>query len=79
MKFLSFKPPESHTRLRRICDISNDPTVIHEIWKQFSEGTVVHRGVDDHHPFVLLAKEADMRTADIRHASLVKSASINQS
>lgn len=61
MKFLPCKAPESHIRLRRICDISNYPTMIHEIWKQFSEGTISHRGIDDH-PFMLLAKEAEQMT-----------------
>lgn len=35
--FLSFKPSKSHNRLTRICDIADDPTVIHEVWKQFLE------------------------------------------
>lgn len=41
--FLSFKPFQSHNRLTRICDISSDPTLIHEIWKQLLEGTILQR------------------------------------
>lgn len=79
MKFLSFKPSKSHNRLTRICDISNDPTVIHEIWKQFLEGTILHRGIVDD-PFGLLAVEVERMTLGyILYPSLLKSVSIWQS
>lgn len=54
----SYRFPDEQSLLSplRICDISEDPTMIHKIWKQLLEGTIWHRGtVDD--PFVLLAKE----------------------
>lgn len=53
---LSFEPSKSGNRSPRICDLSEDPTMIHEIWKSFLEGTVVHRSITDD-PFVLLARE----------------------
>lgn len=67
MKSHSFNPFKSHKRGTRIFEISSDPTEIHEIWKQFLEGIILHAGIVDN-PFVLLAK--DMRTA-ILHPSLL--------
>ena len=37
-----FKPSKSHNRITRSCDISNDPAAIHQICKQFSEGTACY-------------------------------------
>lgn len=61
MKLLCFEPSKSHHRLTRVCDISADPTAIREIWKQFSEGTILHRGIVDD-PFALVAEEVERTT-----------------
>lgn len=58
MKSFSFEPIKSHNILTGICDISNNPTVIHEIWKKFLEGTVLDRGIVED-PFALLAEKVD--------------------
>lgn len=73
-----FQPSKSHNRLTRSCDISSDPTEIHQIWKRFSEGTACYIWALLIFPLCCLAKRGwtfDTRRTDI----LYPSASINQS
>lgn len=75
--------PKSHNRLTRSCDTSNDPAAIHQICKQFSEGTACYIRALLVFPLCCLAKRVwtfDTRRTDILYPSFLKrQRAINQS
>lgn len=75
--------PKSHNRLTRSCDTSNDPAAIHQICKQFSEGTACYIRALLVFPLCCLAKIVwtfDTRRTDILYPSFLKrQRAINQS